>query len=315
MSPTPETSVAVIGAGMAGLACARELQRAGFSVRVFDKGRGLGGRIATRRVENGAFDHGCLSVRARERGFAGYLEETEAAGAAAPWPAAQAAVGLPGMSGLVKPLAADLDIQNSAEITELKQAADGWLLHTLGGGEEGPFDRVALAIPQPQARRLVAPWPALSDPLGAVEVDPCWAALFAFETSLEVAESLILPEKSRLRALVRNSAKPGRNGSLDCWVAQAGAAWSRDHLELEKPEAAALLLAESFALLGVPPRPADYLAGHRWRYAFTARPLGEPCLLDASAGLGLCGDWCLGDDAEAAFDSGRALAAALIEVG
>ncbi len=102
---------------------------------------------------------------------------------------------------------------------------------------------------------------------------------------------------------------------MDCWVAQAGAEWSRAHLELEKPEAAALLLAESYKVMGLAPRAADYLAGHRWRYAFTARPLGEPFLLDSSEGLGLCGDWCLGERVEAAYDSGRALAAALVELG
>ena len=44
-------TVGVIGAGMAGLACARELAAKGFEVTVFDKGRGLGGRTATRRAE------------------------------------------------------------------------------------------------------------------------------------------------------------------------------------------------------------------------------------------------------------------------
>jgi renalase len=62
------------------------------------------------------------------------------------------------------------------------------------------------------------------------------------------------------------------------------------------------------------PAPA-YLSAHRWRYALVERPLGEPCLWDEALRLGLCGDWCLGPRVEAAWMSGRALAAALANGG
>ena len=57
--------------------------------------------------------------------------------------------------------------------------------------------------------------------------------------------------------------------------------------------------------------PVAALEAHRWRYARVGAPLGEACLLDRSAGIGLCGDWCLDARVEAAFMSGDRLGAEL----
>ena len=71
--------VLVIGAGMTGIACARQLQVAGLDVVLLDKGRGIGGRMATRRVELGGqtirFDHGAQYITARSADFKQLLGE------------------------------------------------------------------------------------------------------------------------------------------------------------------------------------------------------------------------------------------------
>jgi hypothetical protein len=105
----------------------------------------------------------------------------------------------------------------------------------------------------------------------------------------------------------RDSAKPGRATEHECWVIQASPAWSVAHLEAA-PETIGR------ALLGALPAPVPaptVLVAHRWRYSLVERPLGEACLYAAAARLGLAGDWCLGGRAEAAFESGTALAAAI----
>ncbi|WP_296703062.1 NAD(P)-binding protein [Thiocapsa sp. UBA6158] len=78
--------IAVIGSGMAGLACARRLTEAGHAPVVFDKGRGIGGRLATRRTPEGwQFDHGAQYITTSSPGFQALLEQAERAGAAARW--------------------------------------------------------------------------------------------------------------------------------------------------------------------------------------------------------------------------------------
>lgn len=84
--------IGIIGAGIAGLSCAEMLQAAGHAVRVFDKGRGAGGRMATRRVPTPSgdvtFDHGAQYFTTRNPAFAAAVTDWQASGVVAPWPSA-----------------------------------------------------------------------------------------------------------------------------------------------------------------------------------------------------------------------------------
>jgi predicted NAD/FAD-dependent oxidoreductase len=315
--------VAIVGAGLAGLACARTLAAHGAAVRLFDKGRGPGGRVATRRVEvDGralAFDHGAQYLAAHGALFRATLEATNAK----PWPDETRRVGVPRMSAIPRALADGLDIALSREVLEIAGTPGAWMLrHAPAGGspraateqataEDGPFEAVAFCIPAPQASALMGRIaPHLGRVLEMVRMAPCWTLMAAF------AERLPLPDTTRLASgpiawAARDSAKPGRDHAQECWVVQAGAEWSRAHLEERAPEVAPKLL-EAFAALAGGSLPAPiHLAAHRWRYALVETPLGAPCLWDPARGIGAAGDWCIAARAEAAAESGAALAAVM----
>jgi predicted NAD/FAD-dependent oxidoreductase len=317
-------TAAVIGAGLAGLACARALAAAGVAVRVFDKGRAPGGRLATRRAETGTglrlgFDHGAQYLTARNPGFSAVL-----AAHAVPWPAVEdrafAHVGTPGMSALPRALAAGLDVAASRSVVAVERGEGGWIIRHHAGDlargpapaeppdSAGPFDAVAVAVPHPQAAPLLPT--SLAAALAPVRVAPCWALLAAFASPLSAPDTL-RPEPHGLAWAARDSAKPGRRAEAECWVAHAAPAWTRATLERRPEEVAPDLLALLAEVAGTLP-PALHAAAHRWRYALVETPLGTPCLVDGAAGIGACGDWCLGPRAEHAWDSGTALAAALL---
>lgn len=304
-----QVRIVVIGAGLAGLRLAADLATAGHAPVVVDKSRGLGGRLATRRGPAGSFDHGAQYIAARGSTLAAYLARAEQAGAAGLWTlpeGRQVHVGLPGMSGVVRPLAVGLDIRGGVEIAAVTACGDGWRL-TDGTGEALlACDRLAIAIPAPQAARLLGQHPLAAD-LSAVTFDPCWTLMAAFESPPDLPTARRDPSGT-LGWVARNADKPGRTD--ETWVVQAGAAWSRAHLELDRQEAAQRLLEELSGMAGTLPA-TTHLAAHRWRYAQAARPLGAPCLACARSGLVIAGDWCLGPRAEQAWDSGGAAAAAL----
>jgi predicted NAD/FAD-dependent oxidoreductase len=108
----------------------------------------------------------------------------------------------------------------------------------------------------------------------------------------------------------RDSSKPGRDG-CEAFVLHATADWSRVEFD-QPPHAVHRALLDRFSRLVGRSLPRTLVAdAHRWRHARVEAPLGADCLLDAEAGIGFCGDWCIAPRAEAAWTSGIALGAAL----
>ncbi|KPJ82461.1 MAG: hypothetical protein AMJ58_00940 [Gammaproteobacteria bacterium SG8_30] len=312
--------IAVIGAGLAGLSCAARLSAAGHTVAVLDKGRSVGGRMATRREEACSWDHGAQYFTRRDPAFVALVERAAAAGHAARWmprwpggeqESSELWVGTPGQSALPRFLATGLDVRAGTRIVALRRERSTWVLEDDRAGRHGPFDFLVSAVPAPQAAALAAGHSTLAPKIAAVPMAPCWAVLVAFDRPLAIPLDADWQDDAVLPWIARNGSKPQRRG-LEAWVLHASAAWSREHLE-DPPANVRDRLLDAFAgrlgVAGLPPMSAA--AAHRWRHARVEAPLGEPFLVDAAAGIGFCGDWCLDARVEAAYLSGDGLGAHL----
>jgi hypothetical protein len=319
--------IAVIGAGISGLACAHELARADARVTIFERSRSLGGRLGTRRQGNFAFDHGAQFVTARSRSFVKYVEVAMRAGASVTWkprvveddrawaePIEEWYVGAPGMSAFVRPLARGIDLQAGVSVHELLQGQRGWELQTDSGRESRIFDAIAVAVPAPQAMTLLGPHGRAFRHLTDVRMAPCWTGMMAFEQPIDIDWEAKRWTRGPLAWAACDSSKPQRPGGPSCWVVHAAPAWSREHLEADAQEAARLLLHEFSNSLGITLPPPVFLLAHRWRHALVEQPLGLPCLVDEEISAGACGDWCIAPRVEAAFESGRTLAHSLLSM-
>lgn len=311
--------IVIIGAGMAGIACARQLAAAGRAPVLLDKGRGIGGRMATRRVPidgvQVSFDHGAQYVTVRDAAFAAAIAAVP--GAAAHWSDGAAEphlVGMPGMSGLPRALAGGLDIRLQTEVTALSRHAGGWQVQAGTGCLQA--ETLVLAIPAPQAVNLLAG--ALSPPhplvtaLSSVQMDPCLTLLAAFPADAPRPFVSRADADDPLAWIAQDSTKPGRMGNAVTWVVQASPGWSLRHLNEPADAIAARLLPMLCARIGADAATALHVSAHRWRYARVATPLGQPFLHDAEHALYLGGDWCLGARAEAAWQSGDSIARAVL---
>ncbi|WP_374764724.1 NAD(P)/FAD-dependent oxidoreductase [Yunchengibacter salinarum] len=321
---TAPLPVAIVGAGMTGLTAARRLAGRGHTVHVFDKGRGLGGRLATRRrtLADGralAIDHGAQFATARTPHFHGQLAGAAMKRGVTVWrPTAGRRsdpgttlrfVGLPGMGGLVHPLADGLPVNTGHAITGVRRDSDGWWLDG-ADRPQGPFAAVILTVPAPQLPALLPPgmdhWVAA---LRTVSMAPCWAGLFAFDRPLAMDGAMMRPSGGPLNLVVSMADKPGRP-SLPAYVVHAHPNWSTAHLEQAAETVLSHLHAALAECVGAPLPTSLYADAHRWRYARTMVPLGRP-FLASDTGLFAGGDWTLGARVEAAFESGRALANAV----
>lgn len=304
--------VVVIGAGIAGLACARRLADAGLSPLVLDKGRGIGGRVATRRAGDFQFDHGAQYVTAQNAGFAAVLGAVRAAGDLADWPddeGRRRSVGTPGMSALPKALGRGLDIRQNTQVTRVERTSEGWALHMADSVLHAA--RVVVTVPAPQVAGLLGPDHPLVAALSPVRLAPCLTLMAAI-----AAPAPFTSRQDRddpLAWIAQDSAKPGRpQGAATLWVAQAGQDFSQAHLERDTAAIAAAMLPLLCDRLGASPDRVTHAAAHRWRYARVTQALGQPFLTDATGTLHLGGDWCIGPRIEAAWDSGSAIAADIL---
>lgn len=342
MIPLYPQNVAVIGTGIAGAACARALLRAGHAVRVFDKSRGPGGRLATRRVEwvdrqgqshTTPLDHGAVAITARTAAFQAFVDQALHAGWLAEWVPSLAArslplecsarlyVPVPSTPSVCRHLLDGVAGTWSFGVERLHLSSLGWQLESQGERYATHFDAVVLALPPAQAAPLLAPhrsdWARHAS---VAPMQPCWT-LMGVAADAPVAPDpaahwdMARPSTGPLACIVRNDARPGRArvpGQAH-WVVHARAGWSRRHLEQPAAWAQAEMQAALAEYVG---QPIDWLhcEAHRWRYAMPQTQRAEPaesCWWDAAKGLGVCGDFVGGGGVEGAWLSACALSVAL----
>ncbi|MDP4002294.1 NAD(P)/FAD-dependent oxidoreductase [Methylobacterium sp. NEAU K] len=301
-------SVAILGAGMAGATVARRIAEAGWHVRVFDKGRGVGGRMSTRHTHAMQFDHGAQFMRARGETFAARLAGWDRRGIVASWAGAGRRVGVPGMTAPVRDLLGDLPVASGTTIVRIGRDRAGWRLTDSAGANQGPFAALAIAIPAPQAAALLDASGLALPGVEQAAYAPCWSLMLAVENA--PGDVLIEPQEGPVGLIALDSSKPGRPAGARLTL-HATRSWSRAHLEAPCEAIVDALTRAAGECLGAPLRPA-YAEAHRWRYAQVETALGRPCLYDPGLRLGAAGDWCLGPRIEAAHDSGLALAEAIL---
>jgi predicted NAD/FAD-dependent oxidoreductase len=312
--------IGIVGAGMAGLACAESLANAGHDVVLWDKGRAPGGRMSTRRVPTSLgeaeFDFGAQYFTVRDPGFRRRVDQWIAGGAVAPWlPAgSDAHIGVPAMNTPLRQMAALRRVHWSTRITRIDSLGPGWRLHTDDGAIEvtgSVVEGLVVALPAEQAAALLA-MVAPDDAARATATRslPCWSAMVAFAAPVAAGLNHLRGE-GIISVASRNNSKAGRTGP-ECWVIHASPEWSTRHLEAEPDWITQTLVLALAELLRIRLPPVVAAASHRWRFARSGSD-GSGSIWDPLRRLGVCGDWLIGPRIEAAWMSGTALAARIAE--
>ncbi|NJM32880.1 MAG: NAD(P)-binding protein [Limnobacter sp.] len=340
--------VAVVGAGLSGLACARALAQAGVAVTVFEKSRGTGGRAPTRWVDRETtppvgFDHGTQYFTAQSYDFLAQVLAVERAGAVAPWagrvvnlsygviteheitehetgePAVAASkwVGVPGMASFCKHLALGLDVQVQSRVLGLAHGPQGWALDVqvgqapLAETSVAGFTHVVLAIPAEQASVLLKHTdPEMAATAANVVSGITWTALVGLAKKTGTAFDAAFVADSPLGWVARDSSKPGRAPG-ERWVVHATADWSKIHENSPKDQVAQQLF-DLFANAIHTVQKPDFLSAHRWLYSLPRNPLGVDFLLSKSLPLSACGDWLSAPNLESAYLGGHRLGKHLV---
>ena len=317
--------IAIIGAGIAGLSAARALQEAGLEPVIFDKGRGPGGRMVSKRTEYGAIDLGAQYFTARDSEFRAAVDEWESAGVVAPWPVKPLVlperqparpetrlVAVPRMSALARHMVEGLDLHSGVQVSEIMRELTGWVLCGRHGESLGEFDALLITAPAPQTQSLLAePSPRLAARAAASRMQPCWSVGLVLERPLAVDFDAGFPSSGPLGWVARSGSRPDRPHLPEIWTLHATAAWSEANIEWS-PEAAGEYLSNGFTDLVRQTPAITARIAYRWRFARARDALGESIGYLEHEDVLCAGDWVTDGRVEGAWRSGRAAARRLI---
>jgi renalase len=294
-------------------------------VTIFEKSRGVGGRMATRRTDEGLqFDHGAQYFTVRDERFEQHVHTWVENGFAAPWEGRICTltrgniewkesttprfVGVPGMSAICRHLAEELNIRFRTQVIAPKLADDYWELRDEHGNQLGEFDYVIISAPAPQTTQLLGDAPNLQQQARTITMNGCWAAMLSFDRSLGLPFDGAFVHDSPLSWIARNDSKPQRGGNRESWVLHASPEWTTERIESNPDDVLPAMLNAFWEATGSPSREPNFVTVHRWRYAIPPQTLESRCLFDSQRKIGACGDWCNGPRVEGAFLSGMPMA-------
>lgn len=328
--------VAVVGAGLAGLSCAKRLKELGFGVVILEKSRGLGGRVATRRLQDTWVDHGnpYLSVQGN---FTKQLIQTlceqeichlwldsitqlSTSGELEPYSNKPAYVSHTGLSAIAQVFATDLEIWRSCRVINLTlTSTQTWNLRLeTDSNYTNPVEAksVVLAIPAPQALMLIESSaiknlaPSFLADLASVQFNPCLAVMAGYDarhlSDLSPQWQSLRIDSHPILSWVSVESSKKKNSELPIFIFHSSSSFAQTYLDTSNLEIAGQQLLDSasqllFSWLNTP----LWFQVHRWRYSLPLHSLSVSCLVATDPlPIVCCGDWCGGDLIESALNSG-----------
>mgnify|MGYP003384236011 CR=1 FL=1 len=326
------STVAIVGAGISGLACASLLSENGFKVTVFDKGRHPGGRLASRDRDDNSFDYGAQYFTARDSRFKKFLAQLVHLKEASEWSGKFAKlkngclkeeilseprfVGVSTMRSIADFMASKIEIDclTSHRVSSFSRQDDKWLLTGTVQNEsgetlfsQGDFDFLVLSLPPAQAAALHP-----HSKLNAINLKPCIALLLAFNSRVNLLFDGISTDDKIISWVARDSSKPGRTKG-ERWVIHASADWSEEHFQASNDDIERLLTQRFATIFDIDIPDTIFSKIHKWRYALPVSSQDWQCIYDQNLSLAYCGDWCVSARVESAFLSGIAVAEEMIK--
>jgi predicted NAD/FAD-dependent oxidoreductase len=328
--------IAIIGAGISGLTLANELSKIA-EVTIFEKSRGVGGRMSTRSFESYQFDHGAQHFTCKSAAFKNFLQPLIDQKIVQEWHAEFCEIDLapgqnqdsnlserqitlrqwskesphyvavPKMNSLCKHLARNLDVRLQTQVKKIDQQSEKkWQLFDSENKSLGIFDWVVSTAPSQQSADLMPAVFCHLETIKKIKMFGCFALMLAFDFKPATSWQVALIKNSKISWISFDNTKPERPNQF-CLVAHSANSWAEEHMEDDPNWVQQELISEVSKIAGFDASQAKHANTHRWRYANIAKQDCEKALLDKNNQLAVCGDWLIHGRVEAAFTSAMEL--------
>ena len=316
-------SCIIIGAGMAGLTAAQTLTKNGWKVTILDKGRGVGGRMATRRVGEAKFDHGTQYFSTKNADFQAFIEPIIKANVAKEWHLQEGdkafsharVIGTNGMNAIAKFLAEGLDIKTNEKVINITENEQGCRVITESGNKYYA-DALIITAPAPQAIELLEKSEinlAETDLqiLQGIHYQPCIAVMALLKTATNIPQPGGITLQNSNVSWIADNFQKGISAQFSTTI-HASPAFSTEYFDADLTQIGQQLLTEVTALI-----PADSIESfqvHRWRYSLADERCEEKFLRTKSTNFPLifAGDGFGIGNIEGAYISGKSAAEGIL---
>lgn len=322
-------NIAIIGAGISGLILANELKEIG-KITIFEKARGVGGRMASRSFENFTFDFGAQFFTAKTPEFKSFVNDLIDKKIVEKWQANfveiddniitykrmwnsanEHFIASPKMNSMAKYLAKQLE--NSVEIIlqkKISKIKKIKKLISLFDDEEnlcGKFDLLILTIPSDQAIELLPNNFSYFEQLATKKMSPCFAVMLGLKSKPKLDWDCAYLKNSKLSWIAFESSKPSRSNVQSLTLLSRNS-WANENLERDLQEIKNELIAEFEYATNLKITDILHSDIHRWKYANIEKQKGEKFIYDEKNSIALASDYFIQGRIECAFQSAMALA-------
>ena len=320
---TKQPTVAIIGAGLAGLTCGTALQGLIENVTIFEKNHLPGGRVSRFSAGDYEFNNGAQYFTVNNPLFWNIVSAWQTEGFVRPWDGwtvelqqgqiinsdmAQRFVGVPSMQMLAEKLALHCNLVAATNICELEQQDEGgWRLFNERGDYQGAYDIVIIATSAHQVSELCRSVPGICDAAENVGMTVCWSGMFAFEQPLDIPYDAAFVLDSPLSWISRYQFADAVN-EADCWVLHASPEWSQKYAASFQGRVMKTMLEAFWDATDLDAQEPVSATVHCWKHALPINPINKDSLFEETHALGACGDWCTAPRIEGAVLSGFSMA-------
>lgn len=299
------TKIAIIGAGISALAIARQL--APFAkITIFEKARGVGGRMSTRYADPFYFDHGAQCFTARTKSFQQFITPMIEKGEVKEWKGKvinfeegkkiskrlwfeKHFVACPNMNSMCKKLSEGLDIVLNAEISPI---ADRNHLISKDNRDFGFFDWIISTAPPAQTSALFSSYLPTNSVINQSSMKGCYALMIGLNRpwdkqwiAAKVRNNFVL------KWISINSTKPDRSRDITAITVHSRSSWANENMDMDINEAQEIMLEEFKRITSINCDGA-FLSTHRWKYALVDSSHKRGYYIDPDCKLAAVSDWC-----------------------
>ena len=323
-------NIAIIGSGLSGITIATELKKK-FHLDIFEKSKGVGGRMSTRIEPPFVFDHGAQFFAINTVGFRNYVSELLQKKIILPWKFKLAYfegikltkikiirnedkffVGVPNMNSIVKYLSKKIDVTINTKIEKIIKKKDNWLLHDQNNKGYGKYDWVILTLPAEQSKELITKKISFFPLLKKIKMKSCFSLMVGMNEPLNLNYNAAVIKDTDIAWLAENNSKPSRPKKY-CLLINSSYDYGAKNINSSKTKIITHLLDTTSKLINRNIPKSAIVKLHQWRYVEAENYPNYNYFIDPKNKIGVCGDWFINSRVEGAFISASKLSEEVVK--